>query len=170
MRTIPLLDATAPGVTVGRHSIWTGEVKVPFQFGGRVQKYQHTAEASYDPGDVIPHEVAILRALGAKEMAPPVGDLVFVETLISEHPGGWHADPMGAWGYEMADATKLPPGRFSIEAMRRLPITGSEGAWNDISVPGRDNVVNGYLVDVARSRFDMLRWTGADLPALPSRT
>lgn len=168
MRVLPILDATSPDVTVGRHSIWVPlhGIKVPFQWGGLVTKYGHR-EAGYNPAEVIPHELAILRALAANGMAPPVGDLVYIETLISNHPGGWHADPCGAWGYEMADARALSPGRFSVEAMRRLPIEGSVGAWRDIEVAGRDNVVNSYLVDVARSRFDALRWTGPGLEALP---
>jgi hypothetical protein len=170
LRVIPELDLSAPGVVMGRHAAWFPwlGVKLPFQWGGLVTKYQHR-ETSYPVDDTLPHELAILRALAAEGMAPPIGDLVFVETLISEHlgPGAFHADPVGAWGYEMADAEKLPPGRFSVEAMRRLPIAGSDGAWNDISVPGRGNVVNGYLVDVARSRFDALKWTGPDLPTIP---
>jgi hypothetical protein len=153
----------------GRHAIWLPnlQLKIPFQFGGRVTKYQH-AEPSYDPADTLPHELAILRALAAAGMAPPIGELVHVETLISEHRGAWHADPVGAWGYEMADADALPPGRFSLEAMRALPIAGSPGAWGDIGKPG--NVVNGYLVDVRRSAWDMLRWTAARLEPLAAAT
>lgn len=169
MRTIPIVDTTDPGVLVGRHSIWSSRlgIKIPFQFSGRITKYQHQ-EASYDPAETIPHELAILRALAAERMAPPVGDLVFVETIVSEHPGGWHCDPLGAYGYEVEDATTLPPGRFDLGAMKRLPIEGSPGAWSDIGVPGRDNVVNGYLVDVRRTAWDMLRWRGGDLPCLPA--
>lgn len=165
MRRIDVIDATAHGAVAGRHAIWLPalQLKFPFAWGGRVTKYRH-AEASYDPADTIPHELAILRALAAEGMAPAVGEVVRAETLISEHPGAWHADPVGAWGYEMADATKLPPGRFSVERMRELPIAGSDGTWGDIGKPG--NVVNGYLVDVRRSAWDMLRWTGG-LPQLP---
>jgi SAM-dependent methyltransferase len=167
MRTIEVLDATASGAVVGRHALWFPAlgIKVPFAWGGRLTKYQR-AEPGYEPAETIPHELAILRALAEQQMAPPIGDLVRVETLISEHPGAWHADPVGAWGYEMADATTLPPGRFSIERMHRLPIVGSPGAWGDVAKPG--NVVNGYVVDVRRSAFDMLRWDGpvAALPRL----
>jgi hypothetical protein len=164
MRTISLLDGRhAAGVVVGRHALWAPalELKVPFQWGGRIAKYGH-ADASSDPLETLPHELAILRELAHEGMAPPIGELVHIETLISEHPGAWHADPCGAWGYEMADATKLPTGCFSLERMRALPIAGSAGAWGDIGKP--DNVVNGYLVDVRRSARDMLRWTGETAP------
>lgn len=166
MRTMAVLDATQPGVVCGRHALWFPalQLKVPFAWAGRLTKYQ-CSEPGYDPADTLPHELAIMHALAAERMAPPVGDLVRVETLISNHVGGWHADPLGCWAYAMADATRLPPGRFSIERMRSLPIVGSDGAWGDIAKPG--NVVNGYLVDVRRSAFDMLRWVGGDLPMLP---
>lgn len=167
MRTLDIFDATAPAVVVGRHAIWSPalQIKIPFQWGGRVTKYQH-CEATYDPAATLPHELAILRALSSERMAPPIGELVRVDTLVSQHPCAWHADPVGAWGYEMADATQLQPGRFALKRMRELPIVGSEGAWSDLGKPG--NVVNGYLVDVRRSAWDMLRWTGelAPLPTL----
>jgi hypothetical protein len=164
MRTIHLVDATQPGAVIGRHAIWLPalQLKIPFAFGGELTKYGH-AEAGYNPAASLPHELAILRALAAEGMAPPVGDVVYVETLISEHGGAWHADPVGAWGYEMVDAARLQPGRFSLERMRALPIAGSPGAWGDVEKPG--NVVNGYLVDVRRSAWDMLRWRGP-LPSL----
>jgi hypothetical protein len=167
MRTIDVVDATHLfAAVVGRHAVWLPDlqVKIPFQWGGRVTKYQR-AEPGYDPAETIPHELAILRELAARGMAPPIGDLVRVDTLISYHLGAWHADPCGAWGYEMADARRLPPGRFSIERMRALPIAGSPGAWGDVAKPG--NVVNGYLVDVRRSAWDMLQWTG-DISPLPA--
>jgi len=167
MKTIDVLDATAAGIVCGRHSIWAPELglKIPFQWSGQLTKYRHS-EAGHDPADTIPHELAILRALAAESMAPTIGELVRIETLISEHPGAYHADPVGCWAYEMADATKLPSGRFSIERMKALPIAGSTGAWGDVAKPG--NVVNGYLVDVRRTAWDNLRWTGslAPLPAV----
>jgi hypothetical protein len=166
MRTIPIVDASAAGVVIGRHALWAPELglKVPFQWGGRLTKYGHN-EAGHDPAVTLPHELAILRALANEGMAPPVGGPVRIDTLISHHPGAWHADPCGAWAYPMADAMLLPPGRFSLERMRALPIAGSPGAWGDIEKPG--NIVNGYLVDVRRSAWDMLRWTGGGLEPLP---
>jgi hypothetical protein len=90
MKTIRELDLTAPGVVLGRHSAWVPElgIKVPFQWGGRITKHGK-AEPSFAVADSLPHEVRILRALAERGMAPPVGDLVFIETLISRHPGVW---------------------------------------------------------------------------------
>jgi len=165
------LDATQPGVVVGRHAIWVPQppdggspVKMPFQCGGRICKYTRPTERTYDRQS-LRHEVAILCALAELGMAPPIGGWVFVRRLVSMFGGHRTEDDFGAWGYEMADAGTLPPGRFDIDAMRALPIEGSPGAWGDVEKPG--NVVNGYLVDVRRSAFDMLRWTGDGLPMIP---
>lgn len=169
MRTLEVVDITRAEAVIGRHAAWLPnlQIKIPFQWGGRVTKYRH-ADAVYETAETLPHELAIMRELAHEGMAPPIGELVRIDTLISEHPGAWHADPCGAWAYEMADASTLPPGRFSLERMRQLPIEGSPGAWGDIGKPG--NVVNGYLVDVRRTAWDMLRWTGevAPLPTTPA--
>jgi SAM-dependent methyltransferase len=161
MLTIETLDLTAPGPVMGHHSIWLPArgIKIPFQFGGKICKRSRPGEPGY-PRDSIVDEVMILRALAAEEMAPPVGDLVFFRNVISDYGGAWTCDPLGAYGYEMEDATRLPPGKFHVDAMRRMPIEGSPGAWSDITVEGRDNVVNGYLVDARRSGQDLLRWMG----------
>jgi hypothetical protein len=158
------LDLTHPDSVVGRHGVWLPklQVKVPFQFGGRIQKYRHPKERSY-PLVMLGEELAILRALAEEKMAPPVDQWVYFKTVISEHPGGWWADPCGAYGYEMADATTLPPGQFARDKMEALArITGSPGAWNDLAKPG--NVLNGYLVDIHRSGWDRLRWEGRPAP------
>lgn len=167
MKTIDLIDATRSDAVVGRHAIWIPSLglKIPFSFGGRLTKHGR-AEPGHDPAETIPHELAILRALAARKMAPPIGELVRIETLISNHRGAWHADPCGAWGYEMDNALDLAPGAWSLEEMRRLPIVGSDGAWGDVEKPG--NVINGYLVDVRRTAWDMLQWHGDGLEPLPA--
>jgi SAM-dependent methyltransferase len=170
MKIIKSLDLLDPpiGTVLGNHAMYVPAlgIKLPFQFGGQICKRTQPGEHRY-PLDTIAHEIAIMRALAAENMAPPIGDHVFVEEVISDFPGAWHCDPLGTHGYEMVDARQLPPGGFSLDRMRAMPIIGSAGAWNDIRVLGRANVVNGYLVDVRRSVWDMLRWVGDDLPKLP---
>lgn len=150
-------------------------IKVPNQRAGRIVKYTRPDEQDYDLS-TFPHEVAILQTLGDRHMAPPIHRIVYARNVVSQplvrgvdggyRPGPIRHDPVGAWGYEMADATMHPSGAAgvgdgggadaaSIAAMRALPIEGSEGAWGDVAKPG--NVVNGYLVDVRRSAFDGFR-------------
>lgn len=166
MRIIDTLDLTnpPPGTVLANHAAWLpglpgGPVKLPWQHGGRICKRTRPGEASYSTESIV-DEVQILRALAAENMAPPIGDLVYFRNVVSDFGGAWTCDPVGAYGYEMQDARTLPPGRFSVKAMRRLPIEASPGAWSDISVPERENVVNGHLIDVRRSGQDMFRWTG----------
>lgn len=169
MKIFDTLDLISPplGTVLGNHGIWLPSlgVKVPFQFGGRVTK-RTRQEASY-PRESIADEVHMLRALAAQGMAPPVGEMVFFRHVASDYPGAWHCDPVGAYGYEIANAQALPRGSFSIGAMRALPIEGSPGAWGDVAKP--DNLVNGYLVDVRRSGQDLLRWTGPRTPLPDAR-
>jgi SAM-dependent methyltransferase len=167
MKTYDLLDLTdpmSPGMAqavLGNHALWLPSfaVKVPWQFGARLCKRTRPGEATY-PLDSIVDEVCILRALAEQGMAPPIGDIVYFRNVVSTFPGAHWIDPCGAYGYQMTSAQSLPPGRFPIDAMRKLPIEASEAAWSDILVKGRDNVVNGYLIDVRRSGQDMFRWTG----------
>lgn len=161
MNVYDTLDLTHPDTVVGRHGVWLPKmhIKVPFQWGGRLQKYQHLHEASYPMG-LLGEEVAILRALACEGMAPPVGQWVYFKTVVSEHPGGWWADPCGAVGYQMENAHHLPPGKFSYDTFRNSGlVSGSPGAWNDLQKPG--NVINGYLIDIRRSGWDRLRWEGS---------
>jgi len=171
---------------VGRHSIWlspeylkgsgttVGEgltelscgVKLPFQFGGRVQKYKAVGEASY-PQSTIADEYGLVQWLASKRWAPPVYGWVGFEEVISGHAvPGW-SDPTGAYGYLQADANKLSePGKFSVATLRKTGmVAGSEGAWNDLLKQG--NVINGYLVDVRRSWWDRLHWQGP-VPPMPT--
>lgn len=168
MKIYDHLDTTSEG-HISRHSIWLPdrEIKVPFQHGGRICKYTHPEEGDY-PLDSIAHEYAILHALAAEQMAPPLGGWVYFKTVTSEYDGALRVDPIGAYGYQMQDATKLPPGQFDVDKAKELPIQGSKSAWADVMKPG--NVVNGYLVDVRRTAWDMLQWMGGNgLPALPPR-
>lgn len=163
MKVYDLLDLTHPDTVVGRHGVWVPhlQVKVPFQWGGRIQKYQHPREATY-PLAMLGEEVAILRFLAGEKMAPSIGQWVYFKTVISEHPGGWWADPCGAYGYEMQDAASLVPGHFDFDRLQQSGlVSGSPGAWQDLLKPG--NIINGYLVDIHRSGWDRLRWEGAPM-------
>jgi len=169
VRTIEELDADDPGVVQGKHSLWFQElgVKIPYQRGG-FATCRPLHEGFYDLNATLSDEVSILRALSDVGMAPPIGAWVFVETLISTYDGVRRFDPIGAWGYEMGDATRMPPGAFDLKLMRQdFPIKGSPAAWNDAGKP--DNTVNGYLVDARRTAWDRLRWYGNETACVPQR-
>jgi hypothetical protein len=173
LKVYETLNLFAKDLVIGKHGIWwPGEaLKIPFQWGGEIQKYRHLHENSY-PLHLLQEEVGLLQWLAARQLAPPIGDWVYFKTVVSDHPGAWWADPCGAYGYRMADANSLPPGALQPghvdDQLRQIAgelLTGSPGAWNDLNKPG--NVINGYLVDVRRSGWDRLQWRGP-VPQLPS--
>jgi len=175
VKTFDFLDLTpdglaASGAILGQHSAWLPRegIKVPFQWGGRLQKYGKPGEASY-PLEHLAEDLAFSRWLAERRLGPPVGEVVYFKTIVSEHPGAWWADPCGAYGYEMAHAESLSYGplvhgdvtdtiAFRDDARASGLLEASPGAWNDLNKPG--NAVNGYLVDVRRSGWDRVRWHG----------
>lgn len=171
-----VLDLTYPpdGAIVGRHAVWIpGEngwgIKVPFQWGGRVQKYRHPDEGRYGL-ETLDEERALLAYLHHRGTAPEIGERVYFRDVISEHPGCRWVDPCGAYGYRMRDARRLPPGPVTADVVARLRaerrVVGSDGAWSDLLVPERGNILNGYVIDIRRSGFDMLRLAGDLDPAM----
>jgi hypothetical protein len=149
------LDLHSSSVVLGNHAVWIpdAEIKVPFQWGGLIKKrtYEQPATAIRSLLD----EIHLLKYMASMNMAPPIGDIVYFKNLISDYPGAWHCDPCGAYGYEMIDARKLPPGKFDAQKLKDLGwIKGSEAAWGDLTA--EQNIINGYAVDVRRTDWDML--------------
>ena len=171
MKVYDVLDLTdlPPGAVIGKHAVWLPPVdhrglygiKVPFQFGGRVQKYRHPTEATYDL-ETIGTEYTLLMWLALQRCAAPLGDWVYFKTVVSDHLGTWWADPRGAYGWEMADASRMrTAGKATPEVLRAMrsagDVSGSAGAWSDLMHPDRNNIINGYVIDVRRSGFDCLK-------------
>ncbi len=172
MKIFDVLDVTQMK-TPPTHSVWLPDVgglgyKVPFQFGGRVQKYRKPEEPSY-PRETLTEEAALIDALASRSFGVPMREWVFYKTVISDHLGEetrW-ADPCGAYGFVMYDANSLVPGSYSVEALQHESIIdASVGAWSDAAKP--HNIVNGYLVDTRRSWNDRLRYLGSyDITSMP---
>ncbi len=80
MLTFDTLDLYRPkrGTVIGRHSIWLEEecIKIPFQFGGQVQKFRHPREPAY-PLQLLIEEYMFLMWLSLNQYAPPVGGGVY---------------------------------------------------------------------------------------------
>lgn len=163
-----VLDVTALD-RVPTHSVWLPPqefsargpwgAKIPFQFGGRVQKYQRPLEDSHGL-ETLAEEYAFAKYLASQSWGPEIGDWVYYKTIVSEHNGARWADPLGAYGFEVKDAAMMTPGAFSPRALREsCMVDASEGAWSDAAKP--HNIVNGYLVDTRRSWWDRLRYLGS---------
>ena len=106
-------------------------------------------------------EYLIMKELSEKNIAPEIGDTVFVENFISVFPYGYkRCDSIGRYGYMMKDANKAIPVERDISA-----ITKAIRSNKKITIPSQrtigdvakgDNIVNGYLVDIRRTIWDMM--------------
>jgi glycosyltransferase involved in cell wall biosynthesis len=149
---LPLHDAS---VVVSNHCWWLPHigVKVPRQHNGVLSKNVVPPEPGCSMSSMAV-EYTIMKRLSDMGAAPPVGRVV----RFTRGGGG-----ESVFGYEIADATTLPPGPVlnidvAREFLARLPMQCSRGALTDAA----RNVVNGYLVDARRSAPDMYRWTNPD--------
>lgn len=145
-------------VAVDRHCVWLeqDEIKVPYQYDGHITKHIEPLQEMYDLTSIA-HEYTIFHEFAKTQLSPPVGKIVRFNIVI--HKNG-KIDRAGAYGFQMKNANKLPPGKFTIADVSNYPINGSAAALGDFLREG--NVINGYLIDVRRSCFDMVKWTDND--------
>jgi len=189
-----ILDGQSLPATIGKHAVWIPPVKdgemgmkVIWTINGSIESIRdwdkgRNAEkilAGVFGGDgfaptamkSISNEYHLMKLFSEEGMAPPVGELFFIKNLLSTVPfGGLHNDPIGAYGYYLADARTIPPGKFDIKLFEERfldteKVTMSKGAVGDVKKA--DNILNGYLVDVRRSLFDMMSLT--KIPRIPER-
>jgi glycosyltransferase involved in cell wall biosynthesis len=125
-------------------------IKIPHQHNGVLYKMIEPSEQDYSLASLA-LEITFMKFMSKIGYAPSVGN-VFMNNA-------------GEYGYEVADATKLPKGPLHSysnvdhikEFLGTQPIVCSPGCLTDIST----NVVNGYFVDGRRSPQDMYRWNDA---------
>jgi hypothetical protein len=174
-----LLDGISHKAKLGKHCIWVPDIGIKFiiSLHGQVESTSwkkgknadkignHTfvPEEKVFQLDSIISEHHIVSVLAHANMMPPTGPYVFSKTFISSIFYPFYCDCYGIWGYEIADANKLPKGqwnydRFVEEFINTGIITASTGALGDLKK--EDNVVNGYLVDVRRTQWDMIKLKG----------
>lgn len=186
-----ILDGEEFEYVMGKHCIWIPaiETKLILSFHGGIARdgWAKKPDFSFNTGlpgytaysrwesvslHSISTEMIILLKLAAQQMAPQVNDVVFVKNVNSKlFTSAYHCDSQGWYGYQVKNANKLKPGKYSFEKFKELfldtgKIIASEGAIGDLAKK-EGNLVNGYLVDVRRSLFDMMKINHSQLLDIP---
>jgi|WetSurMetagenome_2_1015567.scaffolds.fasta_scaffold27867_4 2-polyprenyl-3-methyl-5-hydroxy-6-metoxy-1,4-benzoquinol methylase len=174
-----ILDGQEYEFVMGKHCIWipTIETKLVLSFHGgidpngfhknekRIQIDFNFNRENYgwnnDSLESIGVEKSILQMLWVDNMAPKPGETVFIKNVISKFfTSEYHCDSQGWYGFQLEDANKLKPGQYSFDKFNSLYlksglINASAGAIGDLEKK-EGNLINGYLIDVRRSLFDMM--------------
>jgi 2-polyprenyl-3-methyl-5-hydroxy-6-metoxy-1,4-benzoquinol methylase len=164
----------------GKHSIWIPKLgmKFPFHWNGHfieykdVEKGQHWDKIkNYEFGGLdsiedsifnIVEEKHIFSKLYDKGFSPSVGNVFFIKNLITDFfYNSKHCDSMGAYGFYMENAEnynsrKFDKDSFSKEFIDSGILECSDTALNDLCLNGRNNYINGYVVDIRRSIQDAI--------------
>lgn len=170
----------------GKHEVWVPdlEMKIVWTYNGKIESLKDWDKGrnkdkllngsfgrdyngfDNDTIESIRQEYIIFEELASKNMSPPIYGMFHLRNVTHDVFGYELNDPLGMYGFYMKDATKLEPGSFSIdkfikEYVDTKKINISKHALNDLSK--HDNVVNGYLVDVRRTLWDMMTILDPDL-------
>jgi hypothetical protein len=176
-----VLDDIKYDAVLGKHCLWIPSIQVKFilslngkiesvewYLGRNIEQINNRKFGTEEPGfckesiDSINNEWIILHELSLRQMAPPVREFVYVKNFISDIYYKRYCDSTGLYGYEFSDASKLPKGKYSYDRFKREfidtgHIKASPGALGDLEKK-EGNAVNGYLVDVRRTIWDMMVW------------
>jgi ubiquinone/menaquinone biosynthesis C-methylase UbiE len=168
---------------VGKHCIWIPELgmKIIWSHTGKIEafkdwdkgrNYEKLLSGHFAPGVLIPgegweestlrsivNEYEIMVILAGHNMAPIIGEKFHIKKFVSDWPYGVSfCDVRGRYGYEMLDANSLPKGSFEKGALKQIfgdNLEISDGAIGDVYK--EDNIVNGYLIDIRRTIWDMMQ-------------
>lgn len=174
------IDGKVYTTVPGKHAIWIPEMeaKIIWTHNGRIESYRDWDKGqnqeliqsgtfndqcrgyTFEAVTSILNEVNLLRVLAKFRMAPPVGCIFHIENFTSFYPFGvWHNDVKGRYGYYIKDAKGLQPGDFSFDKFAKAfletgLVRASQGAQGDLLK--ENNIVNGYLIDIRRTIWDMI--------------
>lgn len=175
-----ILDGEVLDSGIGKHEIWipSKEMKIVWSFNGKIESFFEW-ELGRNAGaiknfsfndrlgweqktlDSICDEYQIFEFLSERDISPPVKGFFHIKNVSSSlFRGTVHNDPMGVYGFFMKNASKLSSGSFNKDKFRKELIDSgaiilSEKGWGDIWKK-EDNIVNGYLVDIRRTVWDMM--------------
>jgi len=185
-----ILDGQQYRLVKGKHEMWVPdkEMKIVWSFNGKIESYvdwdkgrnRKAIEAQtfnelegWDRGTLksILDEYYIFSELNRWNMSPGIKGLFYIKNVISDYPLGLeNCDSMGMYGFYIQDAKKLEKGEFTLERFKGQMIdtglvTASKTAMGDLekdnpSAYTNINLINGYLIDVRRTRWDMMKWNG----------
>ena len=111
-------------------------------------------------------EYFLMKRMADLDMAPTVGSLFYIKNMISDNIyGALHCDPLGRYGYYVKPAQYLEEGKFSVgrfnkEFVDTNKVKASVGALGDLEK--ESNIINGYLIDVRRTIWDMIQLNYTD--------
>ena len=165
-------------IVKGKHSIWipSMEAKITWSYKGEITsllKEEYKGKIlSWNAENLqsIMNERIIMKELSKVNFAPPIGDVLYIKHMISDIFGN---DKQGVYGYYMKDADKISRGKYSFKKFVELffdKISLSDWTTRKTNVKKgiygaalgdlqkNNNIVNGYIVDVRRTRWDMIEW------------
>lgn len=161
---------------IGKHCIWVPglQMKIINSFNGKIEpfrdwkkglnakeiksgKFNDNIDWDFESKKSIVSEYILAAELSKKNMMPNIGKTFHIENFISDYPYGYkYCDSKGRYGYYMDNANAQNQGEFNLETMLKTKkmIVPSERVIGDLKKG--DNIVNGYLVDVRRTIWDMI--------------
>jgi hypothetical protein len=184
-----IIDGKEYNIKKGKHAIWIPdlEAKIIWTFNGKIESYsawergrnksaiesftfndKKDNESNFDNNTLnsVINEYQLMKYFGEIGITPPVGEFFYIKSIISDFfPNTQHCDPIGVYGYFIKDANKLSKGSYSLDKIQELvknkTISASKGALGDIKK--EDNIINGYLIDIRRTLWDMVKFNNLDV-------
>jgi hypothetical protein len=179
-----VIEGKAHRVIRGKHALYIPalQMKIVWSYSGKIESLvdwekgrnaEKILNQTFNDGVIgfdqesmesILNEFTMLNELARLNLGPAVRGVFYIKNMIADNiHGAAHCDSMGCYGFFIDDASKLDTrGEYSYERFNELmvesgKVRASETALGDVKKP--DNIVNGYLIDVRRTLFDMMQWT-----------
>jgi len=164
-------------IVIGKHALWIPELgmKIINSFNGKIEPYHdwrkglnkesiktgtfNNSEKHFDfeSQKSIISEYEILKYLQKNRCSPKIGESFYIENFVSDFPYGYkYCDCKGRYGYFMDDANKSENGNFNLDYIMknvRIKIPSKRTIGDIIK---EKNIVNGCLIDVRRTIWDMM--------------